>query len=76
MLLPDFIDESTISSVCISRLSGSGEDCGVFDGRTNGDRPTYRFTSPGAGYLGNLFITEVTGTVCEITIFDNAARQD
>ena len=55
-------------------LDGTIEE-GVFDGFTNGDRQTWRFSKPGSEYSGRLLI-DAGNQDCEYRVPDPSVRQD
>lgn len=76
VLLPSFIDDTQLDSVCVFVLATSEKHCGIYSGRTNGDRPTYRFPLSGINYKSPLIVKELSGVVCEIEILSPGERQD
>jgi len=69
ILIPSY---SSTTSVGIEYSGGSEQ--GNYVGRTNGDRPTFRFSAPGTAYGQNITVSSETGETYDIG--DGGTRVD
>jgi hypothetical protein len=73
VLFPEeFVDEFLSVS---AELPDGGIEEGVYAGKTNGDRQTWKFSKPGGEYAGRLIVDAGTQE-CEWIVDDPSERQD